>query len=441
MPKKKVVAEELQVEPLFKNRIIGTENIDPRTLIPNPDNIKDHPEYQHKVMRNILEEVGWISTIIVNKNTGHIIDGHMRVEDAIAQGEKSVPVTYVDLDEETEKKALLLFDPVSGLAKQNTERLSRIVQSVQIQKASAADFVRSIAKKHKIDTDRYTDTGDEEINESVKLDDEDTDNSIHEGDVFEIANPRLGLTHRLICGNSSDKKVWDTLLDGVQPVLCVTSPPYNQNINTFKPSGMQLENTAWVDRMANSYLDEMSEPEYQVWQVQMINMICGYLTENGSLFYNHKLRYREKTIVSPLEWILKTNYKVRQEIIWDRGGSITLNAKMFIPCDERIYWIRVGDEFIWNDETEIKSWSTVWKFGAKNDVRISAAFPFELPYRCILACSKPGNAVVDPYSGSGTTIVAANRTKRNGYGIELSPKWVEESLKRFETEGMIVRQV
>jgi DNA modification methylase len=368
----------------------------------------------------------------------------MRVELAIANGEKEIPVTYVEMSEEDEQKVLLLFDPIGSLAKQNTERIKDIVSAVNLKAASTKDFVNSIAKKHKIDTNRYNDTEKNDLNEDQSDEDyQEKDNvvKISHGDIFEIINNDNGSVHRLACGDNNDNELWERLFDGVKPSLCVTSPPYNQKINTFSASGMQKENTSFVDRMSDSYSDDLPEEEYEEKQIKFINKICDYLDKNGSLFYNHKIRYRGKEIIHPMIWLSKINHAVRQEIIWDRGGSITLNARMFIPCDERIYWIRKDNDFVFNDETEIKSWSSVWRFAAKNDVAVSAAFPFELPYRCILSCSKDGDVIFDPYSGSGTVIVAANRTGRIGYGIEYSIDHLSKSIERFKSEGLEVRKV
>jgi modification methylase len=395
-------------------------------------------------MKGVLDELGWIQSVIVNRTTGNVIDGHLRIEEAIENNETSIPVAYVELTEVEEKKAILVYDPIGTLARQNKEKLEELVKSVAMDSASAQDMVRAMAKKNKIDIAKYKDTGDEEMNNVTVISENDGEYEefdVQDGDIFDIRNEALNITHRLMCGDNRNPTNYKRLLGGIKPVLCVTSPPYNQNINKFKPSGMQKENTAFVDRMSDSYKDDMNEDEYQKSQIEMINLIGSFMAPNGSIFYNHKIRYRDKKVVTPYEWISKSNYNLRQEIIWDRGGSVTLNAKMFIPCEERIYWIRIGDNFIFNDETEIKSWSNIWRFGAKNDVKVSAAFPYELPYRCIIACSNPKDAVFDPYCGSGTTIVAANRSNRVGFGIEISPEYVLVSLKRFEREGMTVRKV
>lgn len=394
-------------------------------------------------MDGIMDDVGWVQTVVVNERTMHVIDGHMRVELAIINGEEEIPVTFIDVSDEEEEKLLILFDPVATLSRQNKERVEKIIKGVELNSASAQDFVRNIAKKHKIDMRQYLDTGDENSDVKVVLPEDNMDDNteIQPGDIFEIYNPSSRLAHRLMCADNTDEENWKKLFGTIRPTLCVTSPPYNQKINSFKPSGMQLEHVGFVDRMAGSYEDSIPEEEYQEKQVDMINRICKYLAPNGSLFYNHKIRYRGKKIVSPMEWILRCDYPVRQEIIWDRGGSITLNARMLMPVDERIYWIRAGDDFVFNDEVEIKSWGTVWRFAAKNDVKVSAAFAYELPYRCILTCSKAGDVVFDPYCGSGTTIVAANRTKRIGYGMEVNPSYIKQSIERFEKEGLIISKV
>lgn len=422
----------------WKNRIKGFAEVDPRELIANPNNIKEHPEYQRRVIDGVLDDLGWLQGVIVNVTTGHILDGHMRVEDAIAKEQPSVPVTYVEISEEEENKALLTFDPVSTLARQSTERVNAIIRDVSLSSGAAMDFVRGIAKTHNIDMSKYTDVA---VAEPVAPADPtaEMDWSVQPGDLYEAVGN--GLSHRLICGDNSKPAMWDRLLQHTRPVLAVTSPPYNQAINKFTASGMQTENTKFVDRMADSYDDDKPEELYQQEQIEMVDFICSRLASNGSLFYNHKIRYRDKHIVSPLEWLSRISYPIRQEIIWDRGSAIAMNARMFIPCDERIYWIRVGDDFVFNDETEIKAWSVVWRFAARNEVKQSAAFPYELPYRCIIACSKEGDAVIDPYLGSGTTVVAANRTGRVGYGIERDVRHFNACLNRLAADGLKVRKL
>ena len=100
----------------WKNRIISSGMVDPTTLNPNELNWRKHPDRQAKALSGTLDTLGWISDIIVNQQTGRMIDGHLRVELAIKNKEKEVPVKYVDLSPEEEELALLTLDPIGAMA-------------------------------------------------------------------------------------------------------------------------------------------------------------------------------------------------------------------------------------------------------------------------------------------------------------------------------------
>src|SRR5574340_102349 len=91
-----------QLQGFWKSRIVKYEDTDPRSLIPNPDNFKIHPNNQALLMDDIISEIGWIQNVIVNTRTNHIIDGHLRVVRAIEHNEPTVPVTWVDIDPDDE---------------------------------------------------------------------------------------------------------------------------------------------------------------------------------------------------------------------------------------------------------------------------------------------------------------------------------------------------
>jgi DNA modification methylase len=105
---------------------------------------------------------------------------------------------------------------------------------------------------------------------------------------------------------------------------------------------------------------------------------------------------------------------------------------MFLPCDERIYWLYKGDDFTFADTTEIKTWSSVWDITPGGDRDHAVAFPTELPMRCIRAASLPDDVVFDPFVGSGTTIVAAEMTGRACHAIEISPAYCDVTVQRWQ---------
>jgi DNA modification methylase len=247
---------------------------------------------------------------------------------------------------------------------------------------------------------------------------------VEAGQLWEIGD------HRLLCGDSTKKKDVERVMGGERADLCVTSPPYNQRIDQFKPSGMHREH-GWVAKVgALAYADSQPEEEYQKQQLLLLEILHGAIRDGASLFYNHKNRYREKRVVSPLEW-LPGPFVLRQEIIWSRPGSVTQNARMFLPSDERIYWLYKGDDFFFDDSTEHKTWSTVWDINLETNKSHAVGFPIELPSRPIKSCSKRGDIVIEPYCGSGTTIIACEQLGRKCRAIEISPGYVAVALQRW----------
>ena len=220
-------------------------------------------------------------------------------------------------------------------------------------------------------------------------------------------------------------------------VACVvTSPPYNTLGSRIpdRPTGMHSR-SGWMAKVRNvGYADDMDETAYVKWQAEIAARIGTATVPGGSMFYNHKLRYRDKVVFHPLD-IVRTfpGWSFRQELIWARNGSTTLNAQMFAPNDERIYWMtRDGADHRWNQMAA--SWLTVWRMNAENGSPHPAPFPTDLPARCIQATTGPGDLVLDPFSGSGTTAYAAKMLGRRAIGIESDERWCEMAATRCSQE-------
>lgn len=419
MAKKKATA--------FRNRIVGHGEEAPDQLLANPANWRIHPQAQQDALAAVLGKVGWVSDVIVNQRTGHVVDGHLRVALAITNNEPSVPVKYVDLAPDEEALILATLDPLAAMAATDKDQLDALLRSLPDQDAAVRSLLDSIARDNGIVR------GDPKPDPGADMDRADELRKkwgVERGQVWVVGE------HRIMCGDATDAGDVERLMGGENPRLMVTSPPYNQNIDTFRPSGMQREQPAFVERMASAYQDSIPENDYRTGQIEMLELWARCLAPDGSIFYNHKIRYREKCAISPIEWLAQLSFPIRQEIIWDRGSSITMNARMFIPADERIYWLRVGDNFVFNDEIDIKAWSSVWRISAKNEVSISAAFALEIPTRCIRAVSEVEDAVCDPYLGTGTTLVACEQLGRRGFGMEIEPKYVAVSLERLAGMGL-----
>ena len=237
--------------------------------------------------------------------------------------------------------------------------------------------------------------------------------------------------HRLMCGDSTDAECVDNLLAGETLSMVVTSPPYNIGIDRMSGGGMHKKN-GWVKKATGGFDDRKDEAEYQEEQRQLLAVWHDRMRPGSAFWYNHKNRMRQSVTHSPLEW-LPGPFSLRQEIIWRRSGAVMFNSRCFPPNDERLYWLyRSGSSPVFNDTREVKTWMTVWEIHHESNTPHAAPFPVELPRRCIVACSQPGETIGDPYAGSGTTIISAEREKRRCYAMEIAPKYVDLAVARWE---------
>src|SRR5664280_1577843 len=129
------VAETLDLDPRaagWRNRIVGSGTEAPERLAANPANWRVHPRHQKDALAGSLDTVGWVAQVIVNRQSGYVVDGHARVALAVARGEPAVPVLYVDLSPDEERLVLATFDPIGALAGTDGERLTALLSLIHI---------------------------------------------------------------------------------------------------------------------------------------------------------------------------------------------------------------------------------------------------------------------------------------------------------------------
>lgn len=94
-----------------------------------------------------------------------------------------------------------------------------------------------------------------------------------------------------------------------------------------------------IDYDGDSKNDFMSEPLYQLWQIEVLNECWRILKPNGSIFYNHKIRTAQHRSTHPISWISKTNLTFRQQIVWNRLNSPNVSKIRYLPTTELIFWL------------------------------------------------------------------------------------------------------
>lgn len=233
------------------------------------------------------------------------------------------------------------------------------------------------------------------------------------------------LINKLILGDALEvlKKIDSDSID-----MGVTSPPYNKQENK---KGWLVNNVKYA-----SASDKKDETQYQNEQVAVLNELYRIIKPGGSFFYNHKTRWEQGNFIHPLNWICKTIWTIRQEIIWDRMIAANIRGWRFWQTDERIYWLykplknkKIGDELL----SKHALLTSIWRFPPERNSSHPAPFPILLPLRCIysLLDEKKGALVIDPYMGSGSTAIAAKLLNHNFLGIDISQTYIDMAKKRL----------
>lgn len=142
---------------MWNKRIVGYEDRNPRELIPNPRNWRTHPSHQANALSGVMKEVGVVQNVIFNVRTGRLVDGHLRVELAIKENQRSIPVTLVDLSESEEALILATIDPIAAQAGTDSEKLEELLASVKTDDESINQLIKTLANDEMLYWD--SDTG------------------------------------------------------------------------------------------------------------------------------------------------------------------------------------------------------------------------------------------------------------------------------------------
>ena len=122
----------------WQNRIVGHGNVPPESLTSNPMNWRQHPQAQRDALESVLDGIGWVQDVIVNKRTGLVVDGHARIDLAIERGEATVPCVYVDLSPDEERLVLATLDPIGAMAETGSEAMAALLEGVELSGPLAA---------------------------------------------------------------------------------------------------------------------------------------------------------------------------------------------------------------------------------------------------------------------------------------------------------------
>jgi len=210
----------------------------------------------------------------------------------------------------------------------------------------------------------------------------------------------------------------------------IFSPPYNKK---GVRDGVKTCTNIWSGSNIDYdvYDDNLPEPEYQAWQIEIVNQCHRVIRPTGSIFYQHKIRNWERRGYHPMTWLSQTQAQFYQEIVWHRKSTMAMDERYLFNTTERIYWLCKGKPQVFKQQVSTAYRSDVWAIPpAKNNAH-PAPFPEQLVENCILLTTLPGNQVFDPFVGSGTTLAVAQRLGRTASGCEIDPKYVAMAQQRL----------
>jgi DNA modification methylase len=398
--------------PKWTNRIVGHDEVAPDQLLANPLNFRIHPSAQQSALSGSLDSLGWIQEVLVNKNTGHVIDGHLRIQLALRNDEKTIPVTYLDLTEDEERLALLSLDPIAAMAATDKEQLETLLSQVNSDDQRVQEFLSNLAKESGL-TYGVQEQSDAEpqIDKAEELQ---KIWGVCMGDLYAIGS------HKLLCGDSTKREDVEMVMGGEMADLIWTDPPYGINYKGGAKEREEIDNDD--DILIAQTGIKLSSDFIKMGGVIYLAAPPARLFEFWELFIDAGFHYS-----TLLVWVKNNmaggwgDYRGAYENIfygWKEGATH--------------YWCGARDK------------QTVFKFDkpAKSDEHPTMK-PIELIQEHIGNSTQVNEMVYDPFVGSGTTMVACQNLSRKCRAIEISPKYCAVILQRMTDafQGIIIEKI
>ena len=452
----------------WRNRIVSSGTMPASQFVANPSNWRIHPKAQREALNGVLNEVGWVQNVIVNKTTGNVVDGHARIEEALKRGDDTpVPYVEVELTEDEEQKILLTLDPISAMAAADKANLDALLKSVETQDAAVMAMIADMADKAGLD---YGDSkplvnAEPQIDKAEELR---VKWGVELGQLWQLGD------HRLLCGDSTKKEDVERVMGGEKAELCVTDPPYNVGLDYgtgFDDSLSEGEYKQWSKNWMEQALIVSAKISFTPGSINLGMWLQPYkptsiacwvksgntggahgaiskfqcwepivFIENRSMHHDRKHRFTK--------WLRETGVTASQintATKSDMGGHYLSNASQpAIPSKDMWYKFRHLCGHVPDDIELLVSVRRDSGFGRE---RHSDVFDFSPTdgRESIHACAKPialwadlvkhysefAGAVYDPFSGSGTTLIACEQLGRKCRAIEISPAYVALALQRW----------
>jgi len=386
------------------------------SLIPDPNNARKHDQKNLDAIKGSLAKFGQQTPIVVDdKNV--VLKGNGTVEAAKAMGWSTIKTVRSTLETNTDKVAYALADNRSSeLAAWDMDVLGSELMSLRDDGFDIGDI--------------GFDDGDFDFDEPGGAKDGLTDDdeipevpqNIHgvkRGDIWLLGN------HRVMCGDSTSKDDVDRLMVGAKSDICFTSPPYN--VGSLNISGNER-----TKKKYNLFNDNQSESEFLDFILKNLKIMIGSCNE---VFYNIGLVENNKRVIVDILSEFRSSFK---DIIYWSKSTVAPHIQAGVINNKIEFILCFGDgkrKFKSPQFSQGSYWNVIEGPNASGNEFSKihkATFPSYLPENIISNFVDPGGSIVDCFMGTGTTLIACEKTGRKCYGMEIDPHYCSVIIERWQ---------
>lgn len=388
-------------------------------------NPRKHEKKQIQKLANCITKFGIFAPIVIDEK-GVVLAGHGRLQAARLLGLKEVPIICVEHLTETEKKAYMIAD--NRLTDESY--FDNTLLGINLEELIKENFDLDLTGLDTPEIDNIM--FDFEIDDKPKPDK--LDKLPEESDVEQLTRPgylyRIAGKHYLYCGNSLDSKTYEILMQGQKANMIFSDPPYNLSINdTVCERGKHREFA-----MASG---EMADCEF----TDFLHKAMQNMTNNSADGSIHYLCMDWRHVKHMLDASAGIYSEFKNLCVWNKkSGGL---GSLYRSQHELVFVFKNGTTPHTNNVELGKNGryrTNVWDYPgvrASNpkgmeELKIHPTVkPTSMVIDAILDCSKPNDIILDPFGGSGTTLLAAERTKRRAFLVEIDPHYCDVILARY----------
>ena len=374
-----------------------------KDLIPadyNPRKDLQPGDAEYEKLKRSIEEFGYVEPVIWNKKTKRVVGGHQRLKVLIASGITEVDCVVVNFTEEKEKALNVALNKISGTW--DKDKLALLITDLQ-----GADFDVSLTG---FDPEELDDLFKDSLKDGIKDDDFDVEEELKQPAITKLGDLwHLG-RHTLLCGDSTKKESYDKLTGGKKMQLTVTDPPYNVD---YEGNAGKIKN------------DNMADDAFYQFLLDAFTCMNEVMTDDASIYVFHAdtegLNFRRA--------FADAGFYLSGCCIWKKQSLVLGRSPYQWQHEPVLYgWKKKGKHVWYTGRKE----STIWEFDKpKKNADHPTMKPVPLIAYPIMNSSMTGCTVLDPFGGSGSTLIACEQTERTCYMIELDEKFCDVVVKRY----------